>query len=442
MIPYLLSLILGIALTVGFWLLIIFLYRFIRKRKGHEKPYHLFPRFSFRGKLPRLKKGLAITGYIFLLLSSTLFLYNMANKITFYRIVDGYAEWRESNGQQYLYVEADDYYSLGYLKGEYMASKIAYINLASYLMLQYNGENYRTYANNYLSYIPDEYIEQMQGMADGATHGFGFPITFEDILVENCFLDLLYGQVYPLSAGGTVMGCTAIGANNSDGTITMGQNFDLNPLAEHGLTYVHYKITGKAEVFCLHLGALKLPIAKNSNNVSTVANVIGSKLVGEFTVPSCIFTQYCLETATNATHAYNLFASLAKRPAAYNLMVCDENELIAVQNLPHDYRLRSGNPIVQSNRFVYSDWNEDYFLWGDYSTNRQYRAELEANNSFIDNYLTNQELLTILGLKEEYNNLEDSEICRTSGRSNTLAFITRESFGIGTVHDGVGELPI
>ena len=38
--------------------------------------------------------------------------------------LNGYAGWRESNGQNYLYVEADDYYSLGFLEGKYLTSQI------------------------------------------------------------------------------------------------------------------------------------------------------------------------------------------------------------------------------------------------------------------------------------------------------------------------------
>jgi hypothetical protein len=37
--------------------------------------------------------------------------------------------------------------------------------------------------------------------------------------------------------------------------------------------------------------------------------------------------------------------------------------------------------------------------------------------------------------------MADSEICRTNGSSQTIAFMTKQSFGIGNVYDGVGQLP-
>lgn len=47
-----------------------------------------------------------------------------------------YAEWRPSNGQPFLYVKADDYYTLGYLEGQNLAFQTAWMKLMSKLQAE------------------------------------------------------------------------------------------------------------------------------------------------------------------------------------------------------------------------------------------------------------------------------------------------------------------
>ena len=85
-------------------------------------------------------------------------------------IESNYAEWKTSNGQSYLYVEADNYYDLGFLEGQNLAFQIAWMKLMITLQAQELGLTYDTaiyYAFDYLANIPDKYLLEMQGIADG-----------------------------------------------------------------------------------------------------------------------------------------------------------------------------------------------------------------------------------------------------------------------------------
>jgi hypothetical protein len=122
-------------------------------------------------------------------------------------------------------------------------------------------------------------------------------------------------------------------------------------------------------------------------------------------------------------------------------MLCDNSSVAAVEVLPNAHRFVTGNPIVQTNRYLFDDWNSEYFLYGNYSLARQLSASYMFDTDYQQGPITNNVILGILGFKGEWNNMADSEICRTNGSSQTIAFMTKQSFGIGNVYDGVGQLP-
>jgi len=84
-------------------------------------------------------------------------------------IEHNFAEWRFSNHQPYLYIEADNYYTLGFLEGQNLAFQIAWMKLMIMLQAQEIGLSYDLalyYTEDYLGYIPKEYLLEMQGIAD------------------------------------------------------------------------------------------------------------------------------------------------------------------------------------------------------------------------------------------------------------------------------------
>ena len=56
----------------------------------------------------------------------------------------------------------------------------------------------------------------MQGMADGCSQGAGWPISFNDILLQNVYLDLSEGHWVPEEARAdpaAFLGCTGCGSS-------------------------------------------------------------------------------------------------------------------------------------------------------------------------------------------------------------------------------------
>ena len=80
-----------------------------------------------------------------------------------------YAEWKFSNGQPYLWIKAEDYYTLGYLEGQNLAFQSAWMKLMIMMQAQEIGLSYDVaifYALNYLEYFPEDYLLEMRGFAD------------------------------------------------------------------------------------------------------------------------------------------------------------------------------------------------------------------------------------------------------------------------------------
>ncbi len=380
-------------------------------------------------------------------------IYRGATYMLNYRYIsDGYAEWRHSGNQQYLYVEAQTPYDLGYLQGQYLYAQI--FNFRLILLGQYIGdyESMKLLAEEYAPYVPEDYEQEMRGMAVGASRASGWPITYLDILLQNTYLDIYFGQEVPQSPVSEPMGCTAFGVKNDDGSIILGQNFDFPKIMGEddlrSLAYVHTNLTGRAEIFGLRVGAmLSIPSAKNSHGVYTLVNIIESNIVGDFMMPSTLRTRYALERATTAAELFEMSFNGRNQSHAANLMIGDADSIIGVQILPDRYRTQNNTLIVHSNRFIYEDWNEDFFTQGDYSLPRQNHAEFLWNEAYAaqtPNHVNHDQLLEILGNCTAGFG-EGSEICRTTTNprtSMTLAFFTSEYFGLGNVNDGLGQNPL
>ena len=121
------------------------------------------------------------------------------------------AEWHESNGQKYLEIEASDYYNLGMMEGKNLGPKIRALKLiikaigATTRSKGYTYSRFIEMAKGYEDAIPDQFlhhekgvgtvIDEIQGMADSLRG-----ISFEDIFVQNCFIDIVYGELIPFGA--------------------------------------------------------------------------------------------------------------------------------------------------------------------------------------------------------------------------------------------------
>jgi hypothetical protein len=288
-------------------------------------------------------------------------------------------------------------------------------------------------------------------MADGASQGSGWIVSFEDILLQNVFLDAMYGHVIPDYYINLQMGCTAVAAQNEDGTFMIGQNFDYphiigrkGPLT--AVSFVHTKLTGVAEIFGLRMGGmLSLPVARTGNGLTMVITVIETNITSDYAKPSVIVVREALETATNIDECIDFFFNQNYLTCGFSSIITNQTHLVGVQGHSLDYRLNNNDSMTYTNRFVYDDWNEQYFPDEDFSlTRQQYATRLTKERFEPDNTLTYDELIEILGTTEDGPEGEFSAPCYDNGLFGdaSLAVFTNNSFAIGTVHDGLGTIPI
>jgi hypothetical protein len=306
-------------------------------------------------------------------------------------------------------------------------------------------------ANNYLPFILEDYIQEMQGMADGASQGSGWFVTFDDILVQNCFLDLMYGKFIPngYSSHG-ILGCTAIGAKNENGSIVIGQNFDFpkqlgrNQICS-ALAFVHMKFKNTTEQFGMRLGAiLALPIVKTSY-YTAIVTVIESNILSNYSTPAVLVAREAIERAKSINELINIVTVEHNITVSFTNIITNGTNLIGTQVHPLGYRLRENATVVNTNRYIYEDWNEKYFAGGDFSKARQlYVERLVAEHYQSDHTLTNDELIHILGTQVDGIEGQYSAPCyQENGYGDaTLAVFTTQQFGVGTVHNGLGTIPL
>lgn len=207
-----------------------------------------------------------------------------------------YAEWRFSNGEPYLYVQADNYYTLGYLEGQNLAFQTAWMKFMILLQAEQIGLPYKVaiyYALDYLDYFPEEYILEMQGIADAIDvvqipfmgQVYEITIDFLGVLAQNCFWDVYYGKIVPMLSGYPqppliVAGCTAIGSNTGKKAI-LGQTFDISLLMQPTASWVYIKIQGK-KVFSFRTGSMLAMGGVNKHGVAieTIPNSYSIEIIG------------------------------------------------------------------------------------------------------------------------------------------------------------------
>ncbi len=352
-----------------------------------------------------------------------------------------YAIWRESNGQKYLEICALDYYTLGLFEGEYLSKKIKEMKILikilslKYLPKKFSYKKFKKIAENYEKFIPKYLQSEMLGMADAIKN-----VSYEDILLQNCFLDLLYGQLIPKDIHNSILhsydlGCTSFGAINQDSTL-IGQNFDFSIIFKPALSFTLLKMPKKPEIFSLRLGSmLSLPAGRNSYGVSIAVNVVKSRVEGFFSIPVSIKSRIALESSKNAESLYNFLIS-RPNPASGNLLISDNSKIIAMEILPFDHiREDIVRIVVRSNTYI-SDSFQKYLIKPNYSKKRQKYAETHLNEIYNNKSLTDDKLINLLA--------DEPTICRLKRRkSMTIAFLTKKYFGIGnTKYDEPGIVPI
>jgi hypothetical protein len=276
-----------------------------------------------------------------------------------------YAEWRFSNNQPYLYVEADNYYSLGFLEGQNLAVQIAWMKLMIMLQAQQIGLSYNIavyYASDYLEFIPEQYILEMQGMADAIDtvlvpfmgEIYEISIDFMDVLVQNCFWDIYYGKIIPMLTGYPQApliagGCTAIGSYCGRKTV-LGQTIDLTLLMMPTVSAVYTKINGK-KFFSFRMGSMLAFGGVNKRGLSVSVNLIEVFNYGCSGKPLSIIYRSVLENARTIRGARYLITS-NEFTLGWNYIIRTRRNLAAIETIPNSFafeRIKKGGYTFDTN---------------------------------------------------------------------------------------------
>ena len=362
------------------------------------------------------------------------------------RHVDGEAEWKESNSQPYLYVSAENSYDLGYLTGQNLYKQIFSLkNILILLSPQFETSysELKKLASEYIPFIPSEQIDEMDGIAEGATNKLGIKINFNDILIQNTWFDILYGKIIPdMTEENDIdpLGCTAISVMNYDSIPVFGQNFDFTLIFKSCTSFVLHKLGNNPAIFGIKFGAaLNFPIAKNENGVFVLTTIIKTNVRSFTMIPTTCRTRIALEQAQNASSYVNLFYKVLgkNQTIGFNSIIIDNNSMFAVDAVPNRTNILTPQYVVRTNTFVNESWQR-YLVDKNYSKNRQNETEKQLAVKLENLVLTHEELMDILHstpiIFQETENKKEIA---------TLALITCLNFAIQNLEEKKwGKIPI
>ncbi len=360
----------------------------------------------------------------------------------------GFAKWKSSNGQFYLLVNAQDYYSLGYLTGKGLMDQILTMDAIIKSLISSYGfrlQEILYYAQIYELFIPMEYKDEMQGMADATM------LTYLDILLQIVFLDLYYGILIPTQIGLDGVGaCTALGVKNTKWQVTIGQNMDFGLAFLPTLSYVKHTVMGKQAVFSLRMGASTLAIGKNKR-VSSTLTLVQTWKMANFGTPTGIKARMAFENCKSASKFLEIMTS--SYCASWNYIISDfKGNVIASETLPESFivqNLKFGESAVRTNTYI-SEELKLFLIDQSYSISRQMKAEKLIEEKQESKWIIRErDLMTIL----RYYDGTDASICRFPNPTDptyicTEAFfvsagVRRGYFGIGNpIQNSWGRIPI
>ncbi len=276
-----------------------------------------------------------------------------------------FAEWRFSNNQPYLYVEADNYYTLGLLEGQNLAYQTAWMKLMIMLQAQEMGLSYDTalfYTLDYLEFIPEDYLLEMQGIADAIDfvsisfmgNTYEISIDFMDVLAQNCFWDIYYGKIIPMFTGYPQSpliagGCTAIGSHTNKKTV-FGQTIDLSLLMMPTVSWVYTKINSK-RLFSFRIGSMLAMGGINKYGLSISINLIEVFNYGCSGMPKSIIYRSALENARSVGQAKNMIIS-NDFTLGWNYIIRNRRTIVAIETIPNSFsleRVRRGSYTFDAN---------------------------------------------------------------------------------------------
>jgi hypothetical protein len=241
---------------------------------------------------------------------------------------------------------------LGYLEGKGLAFQTAYMKLMIMLQAQDLGLGYDSaldYSVPYLDYFPQDYISEMQGMADGIDHViipftntlYNISVDFMDIVVQNCFWDIYYGQIIPLFSGYPQPplisgGCTVIASRIGRFSRTVfGQHVDLTYLMSPTASFVYTKINGR-KIFSFRTGSMLAMGGVNKYGIAISDNLLEVRNIGCIGKPISVIYRSVLENAKNIFQAQNIITS-NDFTLGWNYIIKGRRYISAVETIPNSY---------------------------------------------------------------------------------------------------------
>lgn len=358
-------------------------------------------------------------------------------------------EWKESNRQTYLYVEADNSFDLGLGLGQGLVKQITANQLIVKKILDntkgkpvesyLNEEVLNQLMNEYYKYVPEYDLEEIKGMHKGYIKATNEKLTLDDFKLQSVLINIIYQFMSKMPKEMSLEGCTNFGVVNPDGSVVHGQNYDADGRMMDCNAFVHHKLKGEPDAFLYRTGVdLGTATGKNECGVCMTVSVLQSNIKAPIMTPRGVLVRKAMrqDTARRAVDA--MVDDKGQSPFSYNLVVSDNQSIIATQSIPSEQRMTYvKNQIVQSNQYDYYDWIQ-YLKKPSYSKKRQLYSENLLSEMF-NRYgkITNEDLLEILRDKPIISRqaIED-------GIGTTVLFLTRESFGHGNPSvSPIGKLP-
>lgn len=185
-------------------------------------------------------------------------------------------------------------------------------------------------------------------------------------------------------------------------------------------------------------GGLGMAVGKNEAGVVMTVSVIKSKLKPDIMMPRAVLLRNAMKNETAISVMREMTDAKGRSPFSYNLVVSDNQTIVASQNTPFESRITQVKKmIVQSNQYDYVDWIK-HLKKPSYSKKRQlYAEELLQKLLYRYGYVTDEDLLEILR--------DEPVICRNAvgdGIGTTVLFLTRQSFGHGNpLAKPIGKIP-
>ena len=231
----------------------------------------------------------------------------------------GYLE--DVDGVLVLHVKGSPY-EMGYQNGYLLKDSIqahTQFRIQEMIDMDYSYEYLVNCAQAMESHIPQEYIEEMQGLADGASMNY---------------TDVLLGQTVPdIACYGTGWACSGFavfGNATMDGHLYHGRNLDYShPYWPTGLITVYEPENGNVFVNVGIFGVIGVHTGMNKEGITLQQNLVSTDDITLDGMPSVFMHRKVLQYSNNLTETIDIICQ-TDRTTGWNILLGDGKNLNAI----------------------------------------------------------------------------------------------------------------